>query len=421
MCCRNRIFEEQNIIMKNTFKITVSFLLILISFPSFAQWDINGNSVNPGEKFGSLNDEDVDFVTNYQIDGKIRMTLKSNGFLGLGTKDPNAWQEINYCPPTGTPQSGLIVTMNKCNSNVVQVLEMSPDLIGGGMLSASGGGETGSGSSGTAFNVPFNFMTGNNTNLITPLYASESPIFWVRQRKPTGFNPGNSSTDEYDTKFIVMPDGSCGINVVNPRAALDVRGSQAWNRPAAIIGSRALGTGSVQNNLYQYYTQQVQFVPALKENGYNQIVKKGDQGMFFSDGKGLDGSNSRGSFVLAPWAEDGNPSVGGLRMDANGNMECHGTFRAVEVKINAQWWSDFVFDDDYKLMTLGQVESFINQYKHLPNVPSEKQVLEEGINVADMQAIQQQKIEELTLYLIQLKKELDALKAEVTGQKSSSH
>jgi hypothetical protein len=147
-------------------------------------------------------------------------------------------------------ESGLIVTLNKCNGNVINVSETVPDIIGGGIVGdivafdPENEGEIEGGVQFPSFHVPFNFLTGNNTNLTQPLYTNESPIFWVRMQKPTGFNPGNSSTDEYDTKFIVMPDGSCGINVVNPRAALDVRGSQATNRPAAIIGSRALGTGT---------------------------------------------------------------------------------------------------------------------------------------------------------------------------------
>ena len=108
-------------------------------------------------------------------------------------------------------------------------------------------------------------------------------------------------------------------------------------------------------------------------------------------------------------------------MDANGNTEFHGTLRATEVKINARWWSDFVFAEDYKLMSLGDVENFIKQYKHLPQMPSEKEVLEKGIDAADMLAIQQQKIEELTLYLIALKKEVDALKKERNPTSTLSH
>jgi len=217
-----------------------------------------------------------------------------------------------------------------------------------------------------------------------------------------------------------MPDGSTGINIAQPRAALDVRGSQIPNRPAAIFGSRALGTGgpSGPNGLLQYYTQQIQIVPILKINGYNRISQANDQGMFFSDGKGADGANSNGSLILAPWSSNNDTLVGGMRMDKWGNVDFHGNVRALKFKVEAKWWSDFVFNNEYKLMSLQDLESFIKQNKHLPNVPSETEVLEKGLDVAEMQAIQQQKIEELTLYIIQLHKQLEKLQIEVVTLKS---
>ncbi len=97
-----------------------------------------------------------------------------------------------------------------------------------------------------------------------------------------------------------------------------------------------------------------------------------------------------------------------MRMDAMGNTEFHGTLRAIKMNVDAKWWSDFVFADDYKLPSLAEVEAFIAINKHLPNVPSEAEVLENGIDVANMQAIQQQKIEELTLYTIDQEKRIAA-------------
>ncbi len=60
-----------------------------------------------------------------------------------------------------------------------------------------------------------------------------------------------------------------------------------------------------------------------------------------------------------------------------------------------------------------QSQAYIKANKHLPDVPSEADVLENGIDLADMQAIQQQKIEELTLYIIQLQKQMDAMNAQI--------
>lgn len=74
-------------------------------------------------------------------------------------------------------------------------------------------------------------------------------------------------------------------------------------------------------------------------------------------------------------------------------------------------WADYVFAEDYKLPTLAEVGQFIEENGHLPNVPSAAQVEEEGIELGEITRIQQEKIEELTLYLIEMQKELDELKA----------
>jgi hypothetical protein len=388
--------------MKLKHLILATTSIFLFSISSFGQWSTSGNPNSSSLKLGGTTaGHNVNFIT----DDLTRMTLTANGWLGLGTTSPRAVQEIIYKPGQGQHDNGLVVTLNRTTGGIYT--QAPYDVIGRGLVEYSPN-EPGS----VVHFAPFSFQTGNVTTLSMPLYSAAKPMFWVRAQTDHS-QTSLTGEEEFDTKFIVMPDGSCGVNITNPRAALDVRGSQAPNRPAAIFGSRAIGTNNTNNSfgLNQYYTQQVQFVPNLKENGYNQIVKAGDQGMFFSDGQGLEGSNSNGSFVLAPWSESGNPSIGGLRIDANGNTECHGTFRATEVKINPQWWSDFVFADDYKLMSLNEVESFIKKNKHLPNIPSENEVLENGIDVANMQALQQQKIEELTLYLIDLKKEIESLKS----------
>jgi hypothetical protein len=76
-------------------------------------------------------------------------------------------------------------------------------------------------------------------------------------------------------------------------------------------------------------------------------------------------------------------------------------------------WSDFVFDNDYKLMSLGNLESYIKRNKHLPEIPTAKEVAKDGIDVAAMDAKLLQKIEELTLYVIELKKEMETMKLEL--------
>ena len=108
-------------------------------------------------------------------------------------------------------------------------------------------------------------------------------------------------------------------------------------------------------------------------------------------------------------------SVGiGTSLNANPNnykLAVNGTIGAKEVKveISSQTWADYVFEPTYQLPTLTQVESYIKKNKHLPDVPSAKEVEKEGIDLGKMDATLLKKIEELTLYVIEQGKKLTEL------------
>ena len=76
-------------------------------------------------------------------------------------------------------------------------------------------------------------------------------------------------------------------------------------------------------------------------------------------------------------------------------------------------WSDYVFADNYDLKPLDEVESFINENKHLPDVPSADEMVKSGLDVATMDAKLLQKIEELTLYVIDQQKQIAELKTKL--------
>ncbi|RNL66903.1 hypothetical protein ED312_23550, partial [Sinomicrobium pectinilyticum] len=85
-------------------------------------------------------------------------------------------------------------------------------------------------------------------------------------------------------------------------------------------------------------------------------------------------------------------------------LAVNGNIRAKEIKVETGW-SDFVFEESYNLPTLEEVEQHINEKGHLKDIPSAKEVEENGIFLGQMDAKLLQKIEELTLYMIALKKE----------------
>lgn len=81
------------------------------------------------------------------------------------------------------------------------------------------------------------------------------------------------------------------------------------------------------------------------------------------------------------------------------------------------FWADYVFDKSFRLKPLKEVENFIKVNKHLPDVPSMTDVTNNGIDLAETQALLLQKIEELTLYVIQQQKEIDRLKKGIYKKK----
>ncbi len=89
----------------------------------------------------------------------------------------------------------------------------------------------------------------------------------------------------------------------------------------------------------------------------------------------------------------------------------NGTIHSKEVKVDLNVPApDYVFKSEYHLRSLDDVEKFIQSESHLPEVPSAAQMEEEGIALGDMNMLLLKKIEELTLYMIDFKKEINTLK-----------
>lgn len=89
----------------------------------------------------------------------------------------------------------------------------------------------------------------------------------------------------------------------------------------------------------------------------------------------------------------------------------------VEVRVDAMgiYWPDYVFEKDFRLTPLNEVENYIKAYSHLPDVPSENELKNNGLKLGEMEAILLKKIEELTLYIIEQNKELYELKQRVNN------
>ena len=103
----------------------------------------------------------------------------------------------------------------------------------------------------------------------------------------------------------------------------------------------------------------------------------------------------------------------------NHSLALKGRVAATEFTVtNIAAWSDYVFADGYKLKSLEETEAFIKANKHLPNIPAAAVIEKDGFALGDMQKRMMEKIEELTLYLIDSKKEINTLKQQVATLQS---
>jgi len=128
------------------------------------------------------------------------------------------------------------------------------------------------------------------------------------------------------------------------------------------------------------------------------------------------GSNNFGNYFLF-LKNDGKVGIGtnlsntagyeDYKLFVNGKILCE----RVRV-INDVPGADYVFDNNYNLKSLKDVEDFIAKNKHLPEIPSADEMKRDGIDLAEMNILLLKKVEELTLYIIDFKKENDKLKAE---------
>ncbi|MFT6186869.1 MAG: hypothetical protein ACJAZC_003062 [Cryomorphaceae bacterium] len=238
-----------------------------------------------------------------------------------------------------------------------------------------------------------------------------------------------------NTMWIDRVDERVGINTSTPTAKFEVEG-ETDNTEAVI---NAQGNYNLGNSDVRAVNADAVIAPGY---GYGVDASGGYRGVYgFGNGTtytgtttgvygtasgsagtriGVFGSASGGTTNWAMYASGNSYVSGDLRVGSiNGatgfKVAVDGKVICEELKVQLSGdWPDYVFADDYSMMNLNDLEEFIKAENHLPGVPSAEEVEEaNGIMLGEMQRVTVEKLEELTLYILELKKENDLLKERV--------
>ncbi len=192
----------------------------------------------------------------------------------------------------------------------------------------------------------------------------------------------------------ITQEGNVGIGLHTPGSKLDVN------------GEIAIGSGSVNANTTKMYIRNTSGKTWAISSGGNMNNQTN-----FSIYNWTDHSSETTPLPYFNITQEGNVGIG-LHTPTT-KLDVAGTIRAYEVKVCLSQGCDFVFKSDYKLMNLRKLEEFVKTNQHLPEIASEKEMTENGVNMKDMQMKLLQKIEELTLYTIEQNKNLEQQNAKI--------
>lgn len=208
-------------------------------------------------------------------------------------------------------------------------------------------------------------------------------------------------------RFTVDGSGRVGIGTTNPQAVLSVNGStlptSQWVGYTSSLQAGELliqdYNVSPQVSIGQncYYDGANRYIL----NGYASDIYMGANGSitFSVYNSGTSGSTLSGTGMVMTMANNGNIGIGTSTPDQK--LAVNGTIHSKSVVVDLTGWPDYVFKRGYTIPPLSAVKTYIDQNHHLPDMPSEKEVIKDGINLGEMNKLLTKKVEELTLYLIE--------------------
>jgi len=231
--------------------------------------------------------------------------------------------------------------------------------------------------------------------------------YLILSGNPNGYGNRNVYINRYTSNGdVIMTAGSgqVGIGVDAPKEKLHVNGAirgGGVNGAVTLRGDSGYVTIGASRHALDFITDKESFLfhqPIYSKTGIYNVL---NNNLYF---------NTNGVTRLSILQSNGNVGIGTTTPEYT--LDVAGTIRSEEIIVETDG-ADFVFEDNYNLRPLSEVESFVQEYKHLPEIKTAQEMQEQGVSVSELQTQLLQKIEELTLYIIQQEKRIKALENEL--------
>ena len=356
-------------------------------------WRLNGNSVSSDSKLGTNTGYDLIFETN----NAERLRVTDGGLVGIGLNNPDSKLHlIGDFKIIGNIKLGNWVDPNSSESRYTYV-------DGDGVLKSA-----------------------DNNKMLQDFYREDCKIF------PGAIYPAPTWASRDAEYFgVLYTASSCparvGIGTDSPFADLDVIGRIRSSHSMHIgahetiesgyrlrISTNTALNGTAPKNIFNVSNQGEIESRYLGTTLNPFAIKLGDTevNLFSINRQGtidinFDGPTD-GSIVFKARSIEDNKDI--FMLTSDGKVWC----QHIVVK-HAPFWGDFVFEKGYQKMSLDELEKYIEENKHLPEIPSASEIAENGVDVYEMLRLLTIKVEELTLYAIEQQKEIEQLKTSNTS------